>query len=38
MYNIYLKDREHKSIYDLLREKFSPIPYHWNDNHMTIFD
>ena len=38
MHDIDLKNSNDESIKTLLQAIHAPIPYHWNDNDMDIFD
>lgn len=38
MHDINIKTKQGQSIYSLLSEATIPIPYHWHDEDMTIFD
>ena len=38
MYNYDIKNKSGKTLKDYLKDNNLPIPYHWHDDDMTIFD
>ena len=38
MHNYDIKDKDGKTLKDFLEDSNLPVPYHWHDEDMTIFD
>ena len=38
MHSYEIKNKYDKTIKDYLKYHYIPVPYHWNNNDMTIFD
>lgn len=38
MHDIDIKNDLRESIHSLLHKNFLPVPHHWKNNDMTIFD
>ena len=38
MHNVNIKNKKGESIRSLLHKNMLPVPHHWNNDDMTIFD
>ena len=38
MHNYYIMDNYKQTLKDYLEQYYLPVPYHWGDNNMNIFD